>query len=150
MSKKSGPSCPLHPSTVRMSCVRLGGSTQGQTVIVTLTSLKRHLKLSGPAFHVVDDEKGASQCHTEWIAQPVLKTRPVCVLHTSLLLETHKLVRPIRLNSLDQRLHVTDKESEKSREGHGLTEASCHSGAEPGLELRTVPRAVHPLVTPQG
>lgn len=35
------------------------------------------------------------------------------------------------------------------RERHGLADALHHSGAEPGLELRTVPWALHPLVTPR-
>ena len=34
-------------------------------IVITLVSLQRHSKLFGPAFSVVDDEKGASQGHRE-------------------------------------------------------------------------------------
>ena len=66
-------------------------------ITVTLVSLQRRSKLFGPAFCVIDDEKGASQGHRELIAKSICKTRSVTVLHTSLLLETHKLSRHISL-----------------------------------------------------
>lgn len=53
----------------------MGCTTSGQMIFVILMSLKRHLELSKPASHVVDDEVETSQGHTELIVKPVLKTR---------------------------------------------------------------------------
>lgn len=71
-------------------------STWGQMIFVILMLLNRHLELSKPASHVVDDEAEASQGHTELIVKPVLKTRFPTVFYSSLFLEIHKQLKSIR------------------------------------------------------